>query len=549
MLNVAPSIEIPGIRFEAEVPINELKISELNPRSNRDNAAVEEIAGLMRKYSFDPAYALKVYPAEGGYKVFAGGNRLLAARRSELQTVPVYVYEGRARSELWRLAYQDNEQAGKHCRVNPVDVWGDYARRIQDEGWTQQEMANWLGVSQALVSLRFRLNESQVLKRPVLDGILDEGHCQEILRVYQTSNNLTAWLNTEQAQQEVVAEVLGRHRGSSAGVKPTVKVVRDSAKRWKALLQAAQQAWESLGDDELQQQLVKQLTTEQIRTESGVNRVLSQTLERKRRDDERRAVDLRAEADGREREAQRLELASRRMRYLELQTTKLRLGDARELIHDAPSGFSLLLADPPYGMAYRSNRRIVSDKKPRIAHDEKEQALGLLRDVLTAAHPRMADDATCLIFTGWRHEPEYREVITSAGFEIKGSLVWVKHNHGSGDLAGSFAPQHERIIHAVKGRPKLQNRVSDVLNGKDMQNSEHPTEKPRELLRQLIAAVTEPEQTVVDPFAGSGNSLLESYSLGREFFGIELDTHWHQSAVEALFHMAQQKWDDELANQ
>ena len=72
-----------------------------------------------------------------------------------------------------------------------------------------------------------------------------------------------------------------------------------------------------------------------------------------------------------------------------------------------------------------------------------------------AAYPKMAENATCLIFTGWRFEPEFRQIISEAGFEIKGSLIWVKNNHGTGDLEGSFAPKHERILHAVKGRPKL----------------------------------------------------------------------------------------------
>jgi site-specific DNA-methyltransferase (adenine-specific) len=171
-----------------------------------------------------------------------------------------------------------------------------------------------------------------------------------------------------------------------------------------------------------------------------------------------------------------------------------------------------------------------------------------LVDVLAGAFPRMAEDATCLIFTGWRYEPEFRRVIEQAGFTIRGSLVWVKNNHGAGDLTGAFAPQHERIIHAVKGNPKLVRRAADVLSGHDAQNSEHPMEKPRDLLRQLIETVTQPGDTVVDPFFGTGNALLEAYTLERDFFGIELDEGWHRQAVEAIHHLAEERCPHDLAS-
>ena len=548
MLDVAPSMTVPDVRFEAEIPLDQLEISELNPRSSRDETKIEEIAGLMRDYGFDPAYALKVYPEDGGYRVFAGGNRLMAARRAGLATVPVHVFEGRERSELWKLAYQDNIQAGKHCEVSPVDVWQDYAERITREGWTQAEMAEWLGVSQPIISMRIRLNDAKVLQKPVSDGLLDESHCEAILAVYPTSDKLDAWLTTEQARQELVAEVLDRHVGSSVGVKPSVRVVREAAKRWKSLIQTAEQACESLENDDLQQRFVAQLAAERARSEADINRVLSRFLEERRREREREAAQLRSEADVRDREAEQIAEEERRSTFLEQQTGKLRHGDARDLIREAPAGFSLLLTDPPYGMQFQSNRRVASGKKPRIANDEKENALDLLRDVLNEAYPRMADDATALIFTGWRFEPEFRQIIEAAGFEIKGSLVWVKPNHGAGDLTGSFAPQHERIIHAVKGKPKLRKRISDVLTSKPhggggTANIAHPTEKPRELLRTLIEAVTDPGDVVVDPFMGSGNTLLEAYDLQRAFFGIELDSRWHQSAVDAIYQMAQERYD------
>ena len=57
----------------------------------------------------------------------------------------------------------------------------------------------------------------------------------------------------------------------------------------------------------------------------------------------------------------------------------------------------------------------------------------------------------------------------------------------------------------------------------------------------------EPGDTVVDPFFGSGNSLLEAYSLGRDFFGIELEPQWQSKATEAIYRFSEERCGDDLA--
>jgi site-specific DNA-methyltransferase (adenine-specific) len=150
----------------------------------------------------------------------------------------------------------------------------------------------------------------------------------------------------------------------------------------------------------------------------------------------------------------------------------------------------------------------------------------------------MVEDSTAFLFTGWRYEPEFRVAIETAGLTVKGSLVWVKKNHGTGDLAGSFAPKHERIIHAVKGNPKLMQRPEDVLFGDDQQNSDHPTEKPRDLLRALIETTTNIGDLVVDPFAGSGSTLFAAWESMRTFWGCEVDEGWHKKMIDEAYRRA-----------
>ena len=534
------------VRFLPAVPIGSLAISDLNPRVHRDEQHLKDLVQSMDRFGFDPTYPLKTYQDKenGIYLVFAGGNRLLAAKQVGLATLPVYIYENLSRSELWQLAHHDNEVAGQHCPINPVDVWCDYARRVQEDGWSQSELAQWLGISPALVSLRVRLSEVASAKAAVLAGLLDESHCHEILAVLQPAKELAPWLTTDQARQELINEVT---KNATNSAKPSRGAVRNAVKRWKKLVQAVISAYQSLTSG--REEFVRLLGQSRVRTEAEVNQVLNQVLTIRRQEEREAALRLKAEADRRTREEQQLEQQQRQTEFITQKTRKLGHGDARNAIKDAPDQFRLLLTDPPYGMKYQSQRRVATPRKPELANDTPEAAFQLLRDVLSAAYPKMAENATCLIFTGWRFEPEFRQIITEAGFEIKGSLIWVKNNHGTGDLEGSFAPKHERILHAVKGKPKLLRRLPDVLYGKATPQTEHPTEKPPDLLAQLIEAVTEPGQIIVDPFFGSGNVLTEAYRLGRDFFGCELDEQWYRVGVDRIHQLAQEEFARELGTQ
>lgn len=523
-----------------DVALSSLRVSPLNPRKTRDPKHVAEIAALIAKWGFDPTCAPRAYAVRGGHEVFAGGTRVLAAIEAGLESVPLYVYPcstDEERARVWRLAYIDNEQAGAHRSASPVDVWADYAQR-RDEGWTQQQMAEALGVDKSLVAKRLTLNEfPDRVKRFCGDGKLEEGHITPIIPLVVTSPHLTPWLTTDQARVELVEDVLSKHRGGSEGAKPSVKVFREAAKRWKAMIAAAEGALEGLGD--FAQVFVDQLVYREARTQADVERAKSVALAAKQAEADRKAAELAAEQERISDEQLAIEREQARLAAIERYTKKVAHGDAVELVACMTSPARLVLTDPPYGEDFQSKRRKVSRSRKKVANDEDpEFAAGLLEEVLSAV--KVTEDATALVFTGWRHEPLFRAAAERAGWTLKGSLVWVKKNHGTGDLKGSFAPKHERILHLTKGSPELVKRVPDVLAGSDKQNSAHPTEKPLDLLTSLIEATTEPGALVVDPFAGSGNTLFAALAAGRGAWGCELDATYYRDITDRLHAMAEE---------
>ena len=235
--------------------------------------------------------------------------------------------------------------------------------------------------------------------------------------------------------------------------------------------------------------------------------------------------------------AQEVERISREQLLL----SKFSHGDSIDILRQSCpcDSIRLLLTDPPYGMDYQSNRRRKS-KAPKVIQGDrsKDEALSLITSMLKAAVPHLAQDAHVLIFCNWEMEPQVRKAIAENGLEIKGSLIWVKENHSAGDVRGAFAPRHERIIHAIKGNPEVTPRIPDVLEVPRSHETEHPNEKPVDLLKKLIESTTCEHDLVIDPFAGCASTLIASLKLNRNFWGAEIEEQFFEEGSARLLREA-----------
>ena len=208
-------------------------------------------------------------------------------------------------------------------------------------------------------------------------------------------------------------------------------------------------------------------------------------------------------------------------------------GDCLEVLKTLEAkSVKLLLTDPPYGTNFQSNRRTETAQLDKISNDESpELAAKLLEDMLATIDPAMQDDCHLLIFTSQQHYPLFRDAVESANYKCGRVLTWVKENHTSGYLRVDFAPQTEWIIHAWRGSPLLTPRISEVLNYSRASATSHPTEKPIELLSKLIEVCTVEGELIVDPFAGTGNTVLSAVQLNRKVLGVELSENWFNEGL------------------
>lgn len=198
-----------------------------------------------------------------------------------------------------------------------------------------------------------------------------------------------------------------------------------------------------------------------------------------------------------------------------------------------------VITDPPYGIDYVSNYRVVENRVDRpVCNDTPEAAFSLWERTCDVISRKMKPDSHLYVFTSWKVLPQFME-ITSRYFNIKNCLVWVKNNWSMGDLDGNYAEQYEIIIYATKGNKKLNGgRDTNVLNFDRVSNAQllHSCEKPVKLIEYLLDKSTQSGDIVADPFAGSGTTLVACKNMGRGYWGCEIEQENYDVALGRLSH-------------
>ena len=202
-------------------------------------------------------------------------------------------------------------------------------------------------------------------------------------------------------------------------------------------------------------------------------------------------------------------------------------GDSLEILKSLKDGcIDVVLTDPPYGINYVSNRSMYDNAitKRGLLNDGKDEAFDLLDKTCNILQSKTADNAHLYFFCSWNVFSDFEKII-SKYFTIKTPIVWDKGNKGSGDLDNDWGNQTEIIIYCVKGKKLVNTRRGNVLNVSRLHTSKmvHPTQKPTELLKEILKVSVSDGDFIVDPFMGSGSTIKAANELNYKSLGIELD--------------------------
>jgi DNA modification methylase len=197
----------------------------------------------------------------------------------------------------------------------------------------------------------------------------------------------------------------------------------------------------------------------------------------------------------------------------------------------------LLLTDPPYGSGYSGK----TPRRLRIENDDEEGLPDLLAAAFAAIDPVLAPGAPIYLFHPAGPSSVYfTDALRQIGWKIRQGLVWVKDSMVLGH--GDFHYRHEPILYAAKpGTPLGRGRAgwyggnaeTSVLEvPRPKANRDHPTAKPVELVSRLMANSSTFHDVVLDPFLGSGSTLVAAERLSRRLYGVEIDPRYLEVAIE-----------------
>jgi len=201
-------------------------------------------------------------------------------------------------------------------------------------------------------------------------------------------------------------------------------------------------------------------------------------------------------------------------------------GDARQVLRLIPSAsIDLIVTDPPYptisggsGGEGRPVGVLAKNDGRMFAHNDLR-----FEEYLPDLFRVLRDPGHMYLMVNFLNLERAMAAIRAAGFDIHNLLVWMKNNATPNRW---YMKNAEYVIFARKGAAvsindcgsKTVHQFDNILGSKT-----HPTEKPVELLRHYITNSSAPGQTVLDPFCGTGSTLIAALRAGRRAIGIEID--------------------------
>lgn len=182
---------------------------------------------------------------------------------------------------------------------------------------------------------------------------------------------------------------------------------------------------------------------------------------------------------------------------------------------------NLVITDPPYNVNYQGSAGKI--KNDNMKDDAFYQ---FLLAAFTNMEKNMASDASIYVFHADTEGLNFRKAFSDAGFYLSGTCIWVKQSLVLG--RSPYQWRHEPILFGWKKKGKhcwyAGRKESTIWEfDKPKKNKDHPTMKPIPLLAYPIMNSSMTNSIVLDPFGGSGSTLIACEQTKRICRTIELD--------------------------
>ena len=242
---------------------------------------------------------------------------------------------------------------------------------------------------------------------------------------------------------------------------------------------------------------------------------------------------------------------------------KITNGNSLEIIKKIPDRtFDLVFADPPYNLQIGKKLKRPDDSKVNGVDDKWDQFKNFTeydnfcKLWLTESKRILKDNGSIWVIGTYHNIFRLGYHIQNIGFWMLNDVIWKKNNPMPNFRGTRFTNAHETLIWASKNKKSkytfnyqslkclnddLQMRSDWTLpicsgkerikkNGKKV----HSTQKPESLLHRILLASTNKDDFVFDPFLGTGTTAVVAKKLGRNYFGIENEKKYFETAKQRL---------------
>lgn len=232
---------------------------------------------------------------------------------------------------------------------------------------------------------------------------------------------------------------------------------------------------------------------------------------------------------------------------------KITNGDSLDILRNLPSNFvDAVITDPPYSSGGRTITEKTQDPvakyeqtsnklvhRPTFFGDNKDSRSWLHWCILwiSECHRILKPGGYFLMFSDWRQLPTATDALQMGELAWRGIVAWDKTEGSRAPHKGYFRHQCEYIVWGTKGNcPKAVHAgpYPGCFRFPVKQTDKfHLTGKPTPLMERLVTIVPE-GGIILDPFAGSGTTLVASQNMNRQFIGIEKDKGYAEIALKRL---------------
>ena len=201
-----------------------------------------------------------------------------------------------------------------------------------------------------------------------------------------------------------------------------------------------------------------------------------------------------------------------------------------------------IVTDPPFALGMFSEGDATGGSRlaasaGHMYDDDPHAVLDMLDQIFMHLGKALKPDGHAYVFFHMtRYEEMYQILRNHFGTVEETPLIWSKNTPGIGDPNLTWVYSYEPCFWVNRGRHLVKPQAFNVLKFDTVPGVKkiHPTEKPAALLRHIISASCLPGEVVLDPFAGSGSTLVGASQVGCRFIGVEREEKFWRLAAERI---------------